>query len=484
MTDQHNAHDTLLDTHISTDLQQHLQQLLDDLQLDDAPAGGAVVVYQTGKCIAKASTGLARPDTSWQPDTLAINFSTGKGVIATLAHVLVSEQLLDYDLPIAHYWPDFGCNGKDQVTLRQVMSHQADLFSIQSIDATSETILDWQIMLSQVAAMPVTTPEDATSYGSAYSALVYGWVLGGVVEAVTNMSFADALCRYLTEPLGIADSCYFGVPRSKVDHVAKLAKDFNKPVDAGLELRGKRQKPTLKADSQSTLQVYARLPSYACWQQIAGGASNKNNNTQNDHTQKSVAEKVEEGKSLTLNTAHINSLYLDTSQLNLKNYKFALIPNGNLPIDYYHRDTLQAVIPAANGVASAHALAIIYAMLANGGVWQGNTLINEETFAQLSAPQATGFDAVMPAQMQWRLGYHKLFNLCANKEGHTENADTGKVQITSGFGHMGYNGSVAWCDPARQLSFAYIHNFDTTMLNDIRQFALTEAVISLVDESH
>jgi hypothetical protein len=47
---------------------------------------------------------------------------------------------------------------------------------------------------------------------------------------------------------------------------------------------------------------------------------------------------------------------------------------------------------------------------------------------------------------------------------------------------MGYNGSVAWCDPTRQLSFAFIHNFDTTMLNDIRQFALTEAVLSWVDE--
>jgi hypothetical protein len=46
---------------------------------------------------------------------------------------------------------------------------------------------------------------------------------------------------------------------------------------------------------------------------------------------------------------------------------------------------------------------------------------------------------------------------------------------------MGYNGSVAWCDPTRQLSFAFIHNFDVTMLNDVRQFALTEAVLGLVD---
>nr|WP_319822881.1 serine hydrolase [Psychrobacter sp. ENNN9_III] len=168
-----------------------------------------------------------------------------------------------------------------------------------------------------------------------------------------------------------------------------------------------------------------------------------------------------------LDTAQINRLYLNTSQLNLKNYKAALIPANKQPIDYYNRQTLQAVIPAANGVASAKALATIYAMLANGGKWQGQTLIDEATFEQLSTPQVTGMDAVMPAHMHWRLGYHRLFSVCANTE--------------AGFGHMGYNGSVAWCDPTRQLSFAFVHNFDVTMLNDVRQFALTEAVLDLIN---
>ncbi|WP_250162320.1 serine hydrolase [Psychrobacter sp. WY6] len=176
-----------------------------------------------------------------------------------------------------------------------------------------------------------------------------------------------------------------------------------------------------------------------------------------------------------LDTAHINRLYFNTSQLNLKNYKAALIPAGKQAIDYHSRETLQAIIPAANGVASAQALATIYAMLANGGTWQGHTFINSATFEQLSKPQVTGLDAVMPANMDWRLGYHRLFSLCQHID--SEKFDANK----QGFGHMGYNGSVAWCDTERQLSFAFIHNFDTTMLNDVRQFALTEAVLNLVD---
>ncbi|AMN67664.1 serine hydrolase domain-containing protein [Psychrobacter sp. P11G5] len=452
-----------LDKHINSEFQQRLQQLLTDLQLDDAPAGGSLVVYQAGRCIVQANVGMAQANIPWQPETLSLNFSTGKGVLATLIHVLVSQQLLDYNKPIASYWPEFSSNGKANITLRTLMSHQANLFSITSIDADSEVLLDWDTMLDKIAAMPTTLPEDSSLYSSAYSALVYGWVLGGVIESVTDMSLAGALRYYLTEPLDIADSCYFGVPGDKVDRVARLVKNFDISQQGHTEeqpqLRSRRNKPVLKADSENTLRIYASLPNYRCWEQHAATphAVVESNNDKN----------IDELP--ILDTAQINRLYLNTSQLNLKNYKSALIPANKQPIDYYNRQTLQAVIPAANGVASANALATIYAMLANGGTWQGQTLIDAATFEQLSTPQVMGMDAVMPAHMNWRLGYHRLFSVCADTE--------------SGFGHMGYNGSVAWCDPTRQLSFAFVHNFDVTMLNDIRQFALTEAILNLVDKN-
>ena len=455
---------------INPNIQRRLQQLLNDLQLDDAPAGGALVVYQAGKCIAQVSVGLAREDLAWSADTLSLNFSIGKGVLATLVHVLVSQQMLDYDMPIAHYWPAFAAQGKEQITLRSVLSHQANLFSIQSIDADNETVLDWNVMLEKIAAMPITVPEEAALYDSAYSALVYGWVLGGLIEAVTNMSLAEALRYYLTEPLGIADSCYFGVPDNKVNKVAHLVKYFEVIAQKGdseidqqpAQTHSRRSKPVLRADSENTLHTYTRLTSYACWQEKAGN------------------DRKIEGEIASLDTAQINRLYFNNSQLNIKNYKSALVLANKQSIDYYHQQTLQAIIPAANGVASAQALATIYAMLANGGVWQGQTLIDEATFRQLSTPQVTGMDAVMPAHMAWRLGYHRRFSICHSKSLDKNTNDT-MDSTEQSFGHMGYNGSVAWCDPALQLSFAFIHNFDVTMLNDIRQFALTEAVLELID---
>ena len=221
------------------------------------------------------------------------------------------------------------------------------------------------------------------------------------------------------------------------------------------------------------MHTYTKLPSYTCWQKIAVS----------EHITIPVASEVQ-GEVVddlpSLDTAKINRLYFDNNQLNLKNYKSALVLANKQPIDYYNQQTLQAIIPAANGVASAQALATIYAMLANGGQWQGQTLIDQATFQQLSTPQVTGMDAVMPAHMDWRLGYHRRFSICDNEGFHTT-TDTDQ-NLNQAFGHMGYNGSVAWCDPAQQLSFAFIHNFDVTMLNDICQFALTEAILSLIED--
>ena len=285
------------------------------------------------------------------------------------------------------------------------------------------------------------------------------------------MPLSQALRYYLTEPLGIADSCYFGVPDNQLNKVARLVKNFRSVEDAPEEAqqstqpqpRARRHKPVLKPDSANTLQTYRHLPSYACWQKQAA----------NEH---------QADKEMTdLDTAQINRLYFNNSQLNLKNYKAALLLASKEPIDYYQLQTLQATIPAANGVASAQAMATIYAMLANGGVWQGETLIDEVTFKALSTPQVMGMDAVMPAHMDWRLGYHRRFSICDSNSAKA-NINGAESCAPKSFGHMGYNGSVAWCDPARQLSFAFIHNFDVTMLNDIRQFALTEAVLRLIDE--
>ena len=446
-------------------LQAQLTQLMKDLQLEDAPAGGSVVVYHEGQLVAEASVGYALPDKAWTKDTLSLNFSTGKGVLVTLIHILVTHKLLDYDQTLALYWSEFGANGKQNITLRDVLTHQSGLFNIQAITDTAEDMIDWPQMLNRVEAMSPQTVanEQATS---AYSALVSGWVLGGLIEKVTNQTLNEAIDQYLAQPLGIEGSLYFGVPKQKLTNVATLTKNFeNYESFIGLKEdslsdssapKKRSAKPKLRSDSEQTLQLYQSLRSYRCWQS---------------------AYQQQEADKPVLNTLDIANLYFDMSSIQMQDFKYALVPAGRSGFNYYTADALMAKIPAANNVASADALVKMYAMLANKGVWQGKRLISEEVFEILSKIEVEGRDAIMPAanphSMQWRLGYHRVFSRCYSSE-----------DLSTAFGHMGYNGSVAWCDTERQLAVAYVHNYDVVMSTDIRQFALTEAILQWFDQQN
>ena len=114
----------------------------------------------------------------------------------------MSQNLLAYDKTLASYWPAFAQNGKDSVTLRDILTHESGLFNIVSITEHAKDMLDWQLMLSNVEQMALNSPTITHSSANisankesvnqstqsnvashadssaAYSALVSGWVLG------------------------------------------------------------------------------------------------------------------------------------------------------------------------------------------------------------------------------------------------------------------------------------------------------------------
>ncbi|ECF7008285.1 class A beta-lactamase-related serine hydrolase, partial [Salmonella enterica subsp. enterica] len=145
-------------------LNQHLGQLLSRFDLNQKVGGCSLVIFHQGKTVTQLAHGIANIDktnqriTPWQPSTLSLNFSTGKGILVTLIHILVSQNLLAYDKTLASYWPAFAQNGKDSVTLRDILTHESVLFNIVSITEHAKDMLDWQLMLSNVEQMAVNSP--------------------------------------------------------------------------------------------------------------------------------------------------------------------------------------------------------------------------------------------------------------------------------------------------------------------------------------
>src|SRR5262245_50948122 len=110
---------------MTNDLRQRVQEVLDELVGSGAECGLQVAVYQHGHLLVDAVSGVADPTTG-RPvtsDTPFYVYSTGKSATATVAHMLVERGCFTYDTPIVALWPEFGAHGKEQATVRHVLTH-------------------------------------------------------------------------------------------------------------------------------------------------------------------------------------------------------------------------------------------------------------------------------------------------------------------------------------------------------------------------
>jgi CubicO group peptidase (beta-lactamase class C family) len=169
--------------------------------------GGALAVYLDGEPVVDVWTGWAdrRGEVPWTADTGTMVFSATKGMASTVIHRLVDRGLIDYDVPVAQYWPEFGANGKADITVRQLMRHQAGLSALRG--SSKEDLLDHELMERRLAAQA-----PGYSFGrSAYHALTYGWLISGLARAVTGKGMRQLIREELAEPLG-TDGLHLGRP--------------------------------------------------------------------------------------------------------------------------------------------------------------------------------------------------------------------------------------------------------------------------------
>lgn len=124
---------------------------------------------------------------------------------------------------------------------------------------------------------------------------------------------------------------------------------------------------------------------------------------------------------------------------------------------------LDTEMPAANGVATARALARMYAPIANGGMVGGRRFLSAKLAAGLVGPRSLHPDGSILMPMSFHLGYHGL----------------PLGGIMPGLGHVGLGGSLGWADPDSGLSFGFVHNRLLTPLvvADRAGFVATAALI-------
>ena len=178
--------------------------------------GASVCVYAHGKCVVDLYGGDAAPQRAWTSDTLVNIWSATKGIVAVAVAMLVDEGRLSYDAPVAKYWPEFAQAGKRDITVAQLMSHQAGLNGFVE-PTTLDDLYDWDRVTSRLAAQaPFWPPGEATSY----HALTYGFLAGELVRRASGQSIGSFVAARLSRPLR-ADM-YIGVPQSERTRIAPI----------------------------------------------------------------------------------------------------------------------------------------------------------------------------------------------------------------------------------------------------------------------
>lgn len=312
------------------------------------PGGAALCIYHRGRKVVDLWGGSTDDaGTPWTADTASVSYSTTKGVASTLLHVLADKGLVDYDEPVSKHWPEFAYGGKEKITIRQVMSHEAGLYDIRGMIDHARRMLDWEHM---VRALEAATPIHEPGKAHGYHGLTYGYLVGEIIQRVTNKKFCTVLDEEITTPLGL-DGFYVGCPEAHLHRKATLS------------LGG------LQAQRGGMDRTRSYLATANKWLRMFG------------------------------------------IPVDLREAERALIPHGIDELDFNSAEFASACIPSANGVFTARSLAQLYATLAAGGQRNGVRLMSEKTLHKASSVQNRTVDRVVPFPMQWRLGYHRPFTM-------------------------------------------------------------------------
>ena len=175
-----------------------------------ATRNGDIVVDIWG---GHADAACTRP---WEKDTIVNVYSTTKTMTALTALLVADRGELDFNAPVARYWPEFAANGKADVKVSHLMSHAAGLSGWKEKISRSD-LYDWEKVTTLLAAQaPYWKPGTAPGY----HAITQGYLVGEVIRRITGKTVGTVFREEIARPLG-ADF-HIGLPASEDARVAEL----------------------------------------------------------------------------------------------------------------------------------------------------------------------------------------------------------------------------------------------------------------------
>ena len=201
--------------------------------------GAAVCVYQDGEKVVDLWGGykdLARTQ-PWEKDTIVIMNSVAKSMCALCTHILIDRGLIEFDAPVARYWPEFAQAGKAGVLVRHVLSHTCGVIFCDH--APPGSWFDWA---THIHAIELQEPAWTPGEKGAYNSINIGFILGEIVRRVTGKTVGTFLREEVTSKLGADYN--IGL---KPDEIARVSDMHPNPKNGFFKIAGDDNTPLGRA---------------------------------------------------------------------------------------------------------------------------------------------------------------------------------------------------------------------------------------------
>ncbi len=183
----------------------------------DQEGGGQLCVYRRGEKVVDLWAGRDREnDRPYGQETITVIMSCTKGATAAVVHRLAERGLIDYEAPVADYWPEFAVGGKGDARVWHLLSHSVGLPGVDpESGVTAHDMLYPERHVPALEAMaPVWTPGASCHYHP----ITYGSLLNEVVRRVSGKTISQVLAEEIAGPLGL--SFWIGLPEAEEPRVA------------------------------------------------------------------------------------------------------------------------------------------------------------------------------------------------------------------------------------------------------------------------
>lgn len=187
---------------------------------DDTELGAGFAVVVDGETVLDLTGGFRdrKKEVPWTDDTITCIYSSGKSVLALLAAMAVDRGLLSYEEKVSQYWPEFTGDGRENLTLGQILSHQSGLCGFGR-EMDPALWIDWTGLCARLTEEP---PLFAPGSASGYHPQTFGFLVGEVLRRVTGKTPGPLIRDWLSDPFGL--SVYCGMSDAEQARTAAMTK--------------------------------------------------------------------------------------------------------------------------------------------------------------------------------------------------------------------------------------------------------------------